>query len=39
MFAKMESMSDEEFVVILRGMMDGYLDSVLKNSLFAEVLS
>ena len=39
MFAKMESMSDEEFGVILRGMMDGYLDSVLNNSLFTEVLS
>jgi len=36
MFAKLESMSDEEFGVSLRGMMDGFLDTMFKNPLFAE---
>ena len=37
MFAKLESMPDEEFGVFLRGMMDGMLDTMFKNPLFTEV--
>ena len=37
MFAKLESMPDEEFGVFLCGMMDGMLDTMFKNPLFTEV--
>ena len=37
MFTKLESMPDEEFGVFLRGMMDGFLDTMFKNPLFTEV--
>ena len=37
MFAKLDAMPDEEFGVFMRGMMDGWLDTMFNNPLFTEV--
>lgn len=38
MHAQLDAMPDEEFGVFLRGMMDGWLDTMFnKNPLFTEV--
>ena len=34
---KMKEMSDEDFAVMLNGMMEGMKETVLKNPLFSEV--
>ena len=38
MAAKMAAMSDEEFGVILKGMMVGMVERIFTNPLFAEVI-
>ena len=37
MAAKLAAMSDEEFGVMLKGMMVGMVESIFTNPLFAEV--
>ena len=34
---KMKEMSDEDFAVMLNGMMEGMKETVLKNTIFSEV--